>query len=154
MISVQMEDFSLEEEYQMLRTAAGDAGAIVTFTGIVREFYDGGKVKMDTLYLEHYPGMTETSLENIVAEAQRKWPLLGVRVIHRVGELRPQDQIVLVATASSHRQAAFDAAQFIMDFLKSRAPFWKKQSSGKDSHWVDARTSDAESLLRWQDSEG
>jgi molybdopterin synthase catalytic subunit len=153
MISIQTEDYSLEEEYQALRAAAGDAGAIVTFTGIVREFYAGGGGKMDTLYLEHYPGMTESSLENIVAEAQGRWPLLAVRVIHRVGELRPQEQIVLVATASSHRQAAFDAAQFIMDFLKSRAPFWKKQSAGKDSHWVDARTSDADAQLRWRDSD-
>lgn len=157
MISVQTEDFSLEQEYQKLRTEAGDVGAIVTFTGIVRELYDGSgdksrAAKTDRLYLEHYPGMTETSLANIVEAAQKKWPLLAVRVIHRVGELKPQEQIVFVGTASGHRQDAFDAAQFIMDFLKSRAPFWKKQSAGKDSHWVDARVSDAEALARWQDS--
>ena len=157
MISVQSEDFSLEQEYQKLRTEAGDAGAIVTFTGIVRKLYDGsgdtsGTAETDTLYLEHYPGMTETSLANIVSAAEKKWTLLAVRVIHRVGELKPKEQIVFVGTASGHRQDAFDAAQFIMDFLKSRAPFWKKQSAGKDSHWVDARVSDAEALARWQDS--
>ena len=157
MISVQSEDFSLEQEYQKLRTEAGDVGAIVTFAGIVRELYGGTgdkrvATKTDTLYLEHYPGMTETSLANIVDAAQKQWPLLAVRVIHRVGELKPQEQIVFVGTASGHRQDAFDAAQYIMDFLKSRAPFWKKQSSGKDSHWVDARVSDAEALARWQDS--
>lgn len=158
MISIQSEDFSLDQEYQKLKSAAGDAGAIVTFVGIVRELYDGpggksGSIKTDSLFLEHYPGMTETSLLNIVSEAEGKWPLLAVRIIHRVGELKPQEQIVFVGTASGHRQDAFDAAQFIMDFLKSRAPFWKKQSSGKDSHWVDARTSDAEALTRWQDSD-
>ena len=157
MISIQTEDFSLEQEYQKLRTEAGDVGAIVTFTGIVRELYGGSgdkrvAAKTDRLYLEHYPGMTETSLANIVGAAQKKWPLLAVRVIHRVGELKPQEQIVFVGTASGHRQDAFDAAQFIMDFLKSRAPFWKKQSAGKDSHWVDARVSDADALARWQDS--
>ena len=151
-LSTQNEDFSIAEEYRQLRAQAGDAGAVVTFTGLVREMYqaeDQGS-KIDSLFLEHYPGMTEKCLLEIIQQAETQWPLLAVRVIHRIGELKPGEQIVMVATASAHRHAAFDAAQYIMDFLKSKAPFWKRQSSGEDSHWVESRESDAEAIERWQ----
>jgi molybdopterin synthase catalytic subunit len=157
MITVQAEDFDLAAEYESLRADVGDIGAIVTFTGLVREFYvpDSDEALLggttQTLYLEHYPGMTEKSLQEIVAQAESRWPLLGTRVIHRVGELHPGDQIVMVATASSHRHAAFEAAEFIMDYLKSHAPFWKKQTSASSSDWISSRSSDSEALKRWQD---
>lgn len=157
MITVQQADFDLAAEYKRLREDAGDAGAIVTFTGLVREFYmpdaDGALTggSTQTLYLEHYPGMTEKSLQDIVAQAESRWPLLGTRIIHRIGKLHPRDQIVMVATASSHRHAAFEAAEFIMDYLKSHAPFWKKQSSATSSDWISSRSSDSEALKRWQD---
>lgn len=157
MITVQQADFDLAAEYKRLREDAGDAGAIVTFTGLVREFYmpdaDGALTggSTQTLYLEHYPGMTEKSLQDIVAKAESRWPLLGTRIIHRIGKLHPGDQIVMVATASSHRHAAFEAAEFIMDYLKSHAPFWKKQSSATSSDWISSRSSDSEALKRWQD---
>lgn len=149
MILVQTDDFDLAREYAQLRLMAGDAGAIVTFTGLVREFHRAEE-PIDSLTLEHYPGMTEKALESIVADARRRWELLGVRVIHRVGRLLPGDQIVLVATASAHRQDAFEAASYIMDYLKSRAPFWKKQAQGEDSHWVESRQTDSDALQRWE----
>lgn len=155
MITIQTEDFDVGDVYQSLREAAGDAGAIITFTGLVRELYAGkenGSEKIATLYLEHYPGMTEKSLQAIEEDANAKWQLLATRIIHRVGELKPQDQIVFVGAASAHRQAAFDAAQYMMDYLKSNAPFWKKQSSESGSQWVESRQSDSEALKRWQDS--
>ncbi|HBW83306.1 MAG: hypothetical protein CMD92_01340 [Gammaproteobacteria bacterium] len=157
MISVQTSDFELEAEYTSLRNHAGDAGAIVMFTGLVREICTaqsdnpGDLDKTERLFLEHYPGMTEKQLEKIAREASERWPLLAVRIIHRVGELFPGDQIVLVATASSHRQAAFESANFIMDFLKSRAPFWKKQTSSAESRWIESRISDVDSLKRWRE---
>ena len=157
MISVQTEDFNVEAEYVALRQRAGDAGAIVLFTGLVREFQaidsndPGGSEKTQRLFLEHYPGMTEKHLESILQQASKRWPLLGVRIIHRIGGLYPGDQIVLVATASRHRQAAFESADFIMDFLKSRAPFWKKQTSLSESRWIDSRRSDIDALKRWQE---
>lgn len=154
MISIQQEPFTLAHEYQKLRARAGDAGAIVTFTGLVREFYDadaeGDDNHIKELTLEHYPGMTEKCLQDILEAAESRWALLASRIIHRVGRLRPGEEIVFVATASSHRQDAFEAAQFLMDYLKSRAPFWKKQDTGGGSHWVEARESDAESVQRWQ----
>ena len=154
MISVQNEDFDPGEEYSKLREDAVDAGGIVSFTGLVREFYDSNSSedeKVQSLFLEHYPGMTEKCLEQICDDARHRWPLLSVRVIHRVGELAPGDQIVFVGTASAHRQAAFDAARFIMDYLKSKAPFWKKQKSGDSSEWVASRDSDETALEEWQD---
>ncbi len=151
-IRIQTADFDLASEYATLREQSGDVGAIVTFTGLVREIYDSeaSPTKIDTLFLEHYPGMTEKCLQEIVEQAQQQWPLLAVRVVHRVGELMPGEQIVLVGTASAHRQAAFDAAQFIMDYLKSNAPFWKRQRVGEDSHWVESRASDEDAIKRWQ----
>lgn len=155
MISIQTEDFSLGNEYADLRRRAGDAGAIVTFTGLVREIYqtaenDAGQSSVETLFLEHYPGMTEKCLQDIEQQAQQRWPLLATRIIHRVGELRSQDQIVFVATASAHRHAAFESAQFIMDYLKSNAPFWKKQKIGGESAWVESRATDQQAVDRWQ----
>ena len=155
MISIQTQDFKLAEEYDSLRDRAGDVGAIVTFTGLVREIYQANEESgenISSLYLEHYPGMTEKSLEQIVDQASEKWPLLATRVIHRVGELRPSEQIVFVGTASAHRQDAFDAAQYIMDYLKSKAPFWKKQNTTVDAHWVESRQSDEDALQRWKNS--
>ena len=153
MISIQTEDFDLGREYEELRVIAGDAGAIVTFTGLVREVYLADDAQEDaivSLTLEHYPGMTEKRLQEIAAEANARWRLLATRIIHRVGRLTPREQIVFVGTASAHRQDAFAAAEFIMDFLKSEAPFWKKQETGAGSHWVAARDTDADALERWQ----
>lgn len=154
MISVQTADFDIGDEYAALREAAGDAGAIVTFTGLVRELYETGATdRIQSLTLEHYPGMTEKCLTEIMAQAHTRWELLASRIIHRVGELHSGDQIVFVGTASSHRQHAFDAAQFMMDYLKSDAPFWKKQKTATDSHWVESRDSDADAIARWQQDE-
>lgn len=151
MITIQTQDFDISREYSHLRTAAGDAGAIVTFTGLVRELYStDSTARTQSLLLEHYPGMTEKCLGDIVQQAESRWTLLATRIIHRVGELQAGDQIVFVGTASAHRQHAFAAAEFIMDYLKSEAPFWKKQATTTDSHWVDAREVDAEAIARWR----
>ncbi len=153
MISIQQEDFDVGREQAELRLAAGDAGAVVTFTGLVREVYDHSVSDSDSvlsLTLEHYPGMTEKCLQDIVDQANSRWRLLATRIIHRVGKLQAQDQIVLVATASAHRQDAFAAAEFIMDYLKSNAPFWKKQETPEGSEWVDSRESDSDALTRWE----
>ena len=154
MISIQNEDFSLGDEYAAIRTRAGDAGAIVTFTGLVREIYgdDNTAAAVQSLTLEHYPGMTEKCLKDIQLKAENRWPLLAARIIHRVGELYSHDQIVLVATVSAHRHAAFESAEFIMDYLKSDAPFWKKQKSKNESSWIESRDTDKEALDRWQKS--
>jgi molybdopterin synthase catalytic subunit len=152
-ISVQTSDFNLAQEYEDLRDRAGDPGAVVTFTGLVREFYHaeaGAEPAVTSLFLEHYPGMTEKALQDIAARAQQRWPLLAVRIIHRVGELRPKDQIVFVGAASAHRGAAFAAAEFMMDYLKSEAPFWKKQKSADQETWIDSRASDSSALERWK----
>ncbi len=153
MILLQEQDFDLAQVYQSLRQQAGDPGAIVTFTGLVREIYDqdaDGSNPVTGLFLEHYPGMTEKCLEDIARQARDRWPLQALCIIHRVGELRPGDQIVLVGTASAHRHAAFEAAQFMMDYLKSKAPFWKKQRGKTGSEWVASRDSDSEAIARWQ----
>ncbi len=155
MISVQVEDFNIADEHQQLRERAGDAGAIVTFTGLVREIYehgDAGLEKIQTLTLEHYPGMTEKALKSIIDAANEKWTLLSTRVIHRVGALKPSDQIVFVGAASAHRQNAFDAARFIMDYLKTEAPFWKKQTTENSEEWIESRQSDIDALEVWQES--
>lgn len=154
MIAVQTDDFDVGQEYASLRTLAGDAGAIVTFTGLVRELYVADSSdKIEFLTLEHYPGMTEKCLADIEAQARSRWQLLATRIIHRIGRLNAGEQIVFVGTASSHRQHAFDAAQFIMDYLKSEAAFWKKQTTAKESQWVDARETDSAAIARWQQSE-
>jgi len=152
MISIQTQDFSLADEYSSIRSRAGDAGAIVTFTGLVREIYGDNSTAgaVQSLFLEHYPGMTEKSLQNIQLQAEKRWPLLATSIIHRVGELHSHEQIVFVGTASAHRGAAFESAEFIMDFLKSEAPFWKKQKSSNESAWIESRETDKTALDRWQ----
>lgn len=148
-VRVQREDFDLGAEVKRLTAGRTDVGAIVTFTGTVRED-DGGR-PIESMTLEHYPGMTEAELERVEAEAQRRWPLQASLIVHRYGELRPGDNIVLVVTASAHRHAAFEAASFLMDYLKSKAPFWKKEVLRDGSgRWVDARESDEEALQRWK----
>jgi molybdopterin synthase catalytic subunit len=147
---VQAEDFDLGREVRALTEGRTDIGAIVTFTGTVRGEAKGRPIVSMTL--EHYPGMTEAELERVEAEAHARWPLDQSLIVHRYGELRPGDNIVLVVTASRHRQAAFEAAEFLMDFLKSRAPFWKKETTADGSgHWVDAREADDAALARWGD---
>ena len=147
-VKVQHEPFDLGHELAAL--AAGDpgVGAIANFVGRVRDRNDGAGVSAMTL--EHYPGMTERALEAIVAEAHERWSLIDVRVVHRVGPLRPGDDIVLVAVASAHRADAFQACEFIMDYLKTRAPFWKRESTPDGTRWVEARDSDDQAAARWQ----
>ena len=149
-VRVQHEDFDIGAEVGALAAGRTDIGAIVTFTGTVRDTAKGAPIGEMTL--EHYPGMTERELERVVAEAEGRWPLQGCRVIHRIGRLMPGDNIVLVVTASAHRHAAFAAAEFLMDYLKSRAPFWKREANAKgEGHWVDAREEDAAALKRWEE---
>lgn len=146
-ILVQRADFSLGDEYQRL-AARHDTGAIVTFVGKVRDFNQGEQVL--GLALEHYPGMTEKALADIVAQARGRWPLQECTLIHRIGELLLGDQIVLVAVSSAHREAAFEACHFIMDFLKTRAPFWKKELTAEGiARWVEAKQSDDDAAARW-----
>lgn len=142
-VRVQREDFDLGAEAAALE-GDGATGAVVTFTGIVRG--EG----VEAMTLEHYPGMTEQALEEIEAEARRRWPLTGALVIHRVGRLLPGERIMMVATASAHRAAAFEAASFLMDYLKTKAPFWKKEETGGEARWVDAREEDDEAAARWR----
>lgn len=150
MIRVQTEDFDVGAEIDALRRDRTDIGAIVSFTGTVRDQAQGRPIT--EMELEHYPGMTERELARIVADAEARWPLAACLVIHRHGRLAPGDQIVLVITASAHRQAAFEAAAFLMDFLKTRAPFWKReQGPDGDAGWVDARDSDDRALERWRE---
>ncbi|HIP24694.1 MAG TPA: molybdenum cofactor biosynthesis protein MoaE [Rhodobacteraceae bacterium] len=140
-VSVQAEDFDVGAEMVLMTAGRADIGALVSFTGLVRDMPGGSE-----MVLEHYPGMTEKALEKIEAEARGRWELQDCRIIHRYGPLSAGVQIVLVITASPHRAAAFEAAEFIMDFLKSRAPFWKKEAG---SGWVDAREADEAALDRW-----
>lgn len=149
-VRVQQADFDIAQEVNAIAAGNLDVGAIVTFTGTVRGAAGGQAIS--TMTLEHYPGMTEAELERVEAAARRRWPLEGATIIHRHGALRPGDNIVLVVTASRHRQAAFEAAEFLMDYLKSRAPFWKKEQDASGSGtWVDARESDSTALDRWSD---
>lgn len=146
-IRVQEADFDISEELKNLRKGRNDIGAIVSFTGLVRDMAMGEKIS--DLELEHYPGMTEKALQKIEDAAHERWQLQGSVIVHRYGKLAPGAQIVLVITASPHRKDAFAAAEFIMDFLKSRAPFWKKEGVSKGGRWVDARESDEAALKRW-----
>ena len=148
MIRVQAEDFDAGAECRALAEAAGDAGAVVTFTGIVRR--GAGAQAIRSLTLEHYPGMTEKELERIEAEARTRWPLTACVVIHRHGRLLPGENIVFVGAASSHRQAAFEAAQFLMDYLKTSAPFWKMEEREEGgTGWVEAKASDDAAAAKW-----
>ncbi len=147
-VRVQAETFDAGTEAAQLTAGRHDIGAVVTFTGVVRGT-DGDKT-LAAMTLEHYPGMTEAELERVEAEARSRWPLAACLIVHRVGELRPGEPIVLVVTASAHRQAAFEAAEFLMDYLKTRAPFWKKETGADGSgQWVDARESDDRATERW-----
>ena len=147
-VRVQQDDFDVGAEVKRLTEGDTDIGAVVTFIGTVRGTAKGRPIVSMTL--EHYPGMTEDELARIEAAAHARWPLSGSLVIHRYGELRPGDNIVLVVTASRHRHAAFEAAEFLMDFLKSRAPFWKKETTAEGTgDWVDARDSDDAAMARW-----
>lgn len=151
-VSVQEADFDLSAEVRALTAGDHGVGAVASFVGLVRDNNDGTGVADMTL--EHYPGMTEKALNEIVAKAGERWELLGVRVIHRVGHLMPGDQIVLVVVSSPHRGNAFAACEFIMDYLKTQAPFWKKESTAEGSRWVDARVSDDQAMSKWQDEIG
>jgi molybdopterin synthase catalytic subunit len=147
-LSIQQEDFDVAQELRHLAEAARGAGAVVTFTGLCRD--EGGRLA--ALELEHYPGMAEDEIARVMDEAEQRWPLLGATVIHRYGRIAPGAQIVLVVTAASHRAAAFAAAEFLMDYLKTRAPFWKKEHlhDGTSGDWVAATESDDRAAERWQ----
>ena len=147
-IQIQAEDFDVSKELELLRVDLPQIGGINVFVGTVRDEHLGQKI--EGMVLEHYPGMTEKSLTNILDQAQARWQSLNATVIHRVGDLRPGEQIVLVAVASSHRGDAFAACEFIMDYLKTSAPFWKKELTPDGAHWVDARITDDERLKKWQ----
>ena len=152
MVRVQHEDFDVGAEVERLRAGNPRVGAIACFVGVVRDLNDGDAVAKMTL--EHYPGMTEKALEGIVAEARGRWNLYDVLVVHRVGELRPTDPIVLVVVTSAHRGEAFAACEFIMDYLKTEAPFWKKETTPSGARWVDARDSDDAARERWESGAG
>lgn len=150
-IAVQSASFDLNAEVAALHQANPKVGAVVSFLGLVRDINEGQGVS--TLSLEHYPGMTEKALAGIVENARKRWEVLDATVIHRVGGLQPTEPIVLVAVASGHRGDAFAACEFIMDFLKTRAPFWKKEATAEGEHWVDARESDDRAAARWGGSD-
>jgi molybdopterin synthase catalytic subunit len=147
MIRVQQQDFDVGAEIAVLRKDRTDIGAIAAFVGLVRDHAGGREVTSMTL--EHYPGMTENELARIEAEARERWPLLDCLIVHRTGRLSAGDNIVLVITASEHRRAAFEAAQFLMDYLKTTAPFWKSEENGEDRHWVAPRDADDAAAERW-----
>lgn len=147
-VSVQEADFDVGRELEAMTAGRRDIGAVASFVGLVRDMNDDARV--EELVLEHYPAMTQKALEAIVEEARRRWDILDVRVIHRVGRLAPGDRIVLVAVAGAHRGDAFRACEFIMDWLKTRAPFWKKEQTPAGSRWVEARSTDDEAAARWE----
>jgi len=150
-IRVQAQDFDIWAEIDALTKGRSSIGGVASFIGLVRDLAGGEAVRSMTL--EYYPGMTERMLEEIEAEANKRWPLDASLIIHRHGRLAPGDRIVLVVTASAHRQAAFDACQFLMDWLKTQAPFWKKEETPTESRWVGSRTSDEEAAGRWDKPE-
>lgn len=152
-ISVQNDDFDVGAEMLALSAGQNEVGAVATFVGLVRADKEphvgAGETAVRAMMLEHYPGMTEKALADIVTAAERRWPLQGVRVIHRIGRLQAGERIVFVGVASAHRGAAFAACEFIMDYLKTRAPFWKKEETPAGGQWVDARESDELAAQRW-----
>lgn len=147
-VRVQQEDFDVGAEIAALRRANAKVGAVASFVGIVRDVNEGGAV--EEMALEHYPGMTERSIEEIITQARGRWKIYDALVVHRIGTLRPTDQIVLVVVTSGHRADAFAACEFIMDYLKTRAPFWKKEKTPSGARWVDARVSDDIAAERWR----
>jgi molybdopterin synthase catalytic subunit len=147
-VTIQSNDFDVSAELAALRHGDGRVGAVCCFVGTVRDVYpDGARVQQ--LELEHYPGMTERAIEAMIEQAEARFSMLGARVVHRVGVLQPCDQIVLVAVTSAHRGQSFLACEFLMDYLKTQAPFWKKETTPNGAHWVDARASDDQALVRW-----
>ena len=156
MIRIQDGDFNIGEEIAALRLdptgkLRTEIGAIITFTGTVRDTLPEGAGEIFTLTLEHYPGMTEKDLTRIEEEAHARWPLQASLIVHRVGTLLPGDNIVLVITASAHREAAFEAARFLMDYLKTSAPFWKREKGPDGEHWVEAKETDDQAAARWRE---
>ena len=148
-VSIQTADFDLSQEVAVLRAQDARVGAVCSFVGTVRDRNAGAQGEVSTLELEHYPGMTEKSIESMIDEAKQRFDILGARVVHRVGLLRPLEQIVLVAVTSAHRGESFKACEFLMDYLKTQAPFWKKETTPEGAKWVDARISDDAALARW-----
>jgi len=146
-VSIQTDDFDLQREIAVLREGDGGVGAVCSFVGTVRDRSDGAEVA--SMELEHYPGMTEKAIEAMIDEAHRRFDILGARVVHRVGLLQPGAQIVMVAVTSAHRGQSFQACEFLMDYLKTQAPFWKKESTPDGARWVDARAADDAALARW-----
>lgn len=149
-VRVQRDDFDAGAEIARLRAADPKVGAVAAFVGVARDVNDGDAVA--TLTLEHYPGMTERALEDICEQARRRWNVADILVVHRVGELKPTDQIVLVVVTSSHRGEAFAACAFVMDYLKTEAPFWKKETTPGGTRWVDARESDEHARASWNEA--
>ena len=147
-VRVQTEDFDAGAEIAAMRRSNPKIGGIASFVGVVRDMNEGTQVAQMTL--EHYPGMTEKALEQIISQASARWDIYDVLVVHRVGTLRPTDQIVLVMVASAHRGEAFQACEFLMDYLKTQAPFWKKEQTPEGARWVDARATDDEVVARWK----
>jgi len=147
-VRIQTQDFDAGAEIAALRRGDPKIGAVASFIGVCRDANDGEAVKKMTL--EHYPGMTEKAIEKIISEARRRWDVMDALVIHRIGELKPTDQIVLVVVTGAHRGEAFAACEFIMDYLKTRAPFWKKEETPQGARWVEARASDDEAAQRWE----
>lgn len=148
-VSIQTADFDLSAEVAALRAHDSRVGAVCSFVGTVREQTAGTPEAINALELEHYPGMTEKSIEAMIEQAQQRFDIYGARVIHRVGRLQPLDQIVLVAVTSAHRHQSFLACEFLIDYLKTQAPFWKKEQTTQGWRWVDARSSDSAALARW-----
>lgn len=151
-IRIQTQDFDLSAEIVGLRAACPQVGAVVSFIGTVRDMNEGAFVS--AMELEHYPGMTEKALEDIVAQAKLRWPIVDALVIHRIGPMQVQEQIVLVAVTALHRGEAFAACEFIMDYLKTQAPFWKKEQTRDGPRWVDARADDDAALAKWSRASG
>jgi molybdopterin synthase catalytic subunit len=151
-VSIQEQDFDVAAELAAMRNNSNKIGGMVTFVGLVRDFSRDGRV--DSITLEHYPGMSEKALDNIIAVASARWNLIAARVIHRVGLLLPNEQIVLVATASQHRGEAFAACEFIIDYLKTDAPFWKKEQTPDGGNWLETKTSDVQRIKHWSAKNG
>ena len=148
-VSIQPEDFDLRAEVLQLRQGDAGVGAVCSFVGTVRDHHPGAVGVVKALELEHYPGMTERAIVSMMEQAQQRFGIAGVRVVHRIGLLQPMDQIVLVAVSAAHRGASFQACEFLMDYLKTQAPFWKKEYTPEGARWVDARVSDDAALTRW-----
>ena len=147
-VKIQNEDFDVSEETKFLQQ--NNTGAIVNFVGIVRGYDEKDNKIINSMKLEHYPGMTESEIEKIIFESYKRWELTGITVIHRVGNLKPSDQIVFVGVSSKHRQSAFDGCNFIMDWLKTKAPFWKVEENNNEMNWVSFNASDNQALKKWK----